>query len=495
MLNRLLALVLITVPAMGVLAETPATQPDAEARATQELLVFIQPTGSDVARDFDRRVLPKAMEMAEAMGVAVQVIDASEGAPEIVRLTPLFVYQNHRGRSVYLGRTKTLDRLRNHMRTGRFSSPPLDAASPHNGEPTVRMGRMTLGMPIKVTPLNGTLPEGFDAKAFDFEAQQAIAGVLSQPVLPRPTMGGVSIESLSIPSDRLFYVDFYPHRSEDDRLFISLGLFSQFHCHEPVWTSGDEPIAGPWDERDRLFAEAAKRLKKEIETQIASPRFGDGFDPVTSAPTKSFDELGLMLPPKPEAAEVDLSSVELGREWVADLKSQNERPVVSFRFPPPIRGYAGEAQTLEGEFTLGEDLAITGASGSFTVPVSSLTMGEPDLDAYLKSGILLSGQHPESTFTIESLEAGDAKPAFGRTVPITMTGSFAMKGQTIPLTVPATLDAFVGEDGKPRLSISGSWKLDLKDPFNISDAPPGPGPQNHTLDLDCYIVLMPAATE
>ncbi|MEM1212601.1 MAG: YceI family protein [Planctomycetota bacterium] len=469
------------------------TQAQAEDPPTQELLVFVQPTESDVARDFERRILPKATEMAEAMGVAVRVIDASQGAPEVVRLTPLFVYQNHRGRSVYLGRTKTLDRLKNHMRTGRFSSPPLDAASPHNGEPTVRMGRMTLGMPIKVTPLNGTLPEGFDAEAFDLEAKSAIAAVLSGSEAPRATMGGAEIDMT--PSDRLFYVDFYPHRSNDGRLFISLGLFSQFHCHEPVWTSGDEPIAGPWGERDRLFTEAATRLQQEIETQIASTTFGDGFDPITSATPKSFDELGLTLPPKPEAAEVDLSSVKLGREWVADLKSQNDRPVVSFRFPPPIRGYAGEAQTLEGEFTLGDDLAITGASGSFTVPIDSLTMGEPDLDAYLKSGILLGGQHPESVFTIESIEAGDAVPAFGRTVPITMSGSFAMKGQVIPLTVPATLDAFVGEDGKPRLSISGSWKLDLKDPFNISDAPPGPGPQNHTLDFDCYIVLMPAASD
>ncbi|MEM6391617.1 MAG: YceI family protein [Planctomycetota bacterium] len=464
-------------------------------KPTQELLVFVQPTGSDVAHDFERRILPEAKDMAEAMGVAVRVIDASEGVPEVVRLTPLFVYQNHRGRSVYLGRTKTLDRLKNHMRTGRFSSPPLDAASPHTGEPTVRMGRMTLGMPIKVTPLNGTLPDGFDPETFTLEAKSAIAAVLSgsSKDRDRATMGAVEIDTT--PSDRLFYVDFYPHRSEDDRLFISLGLFSQFHCHEPVWTSGDEPIAGPWAARDRLFAEAAERLQQEIKTQIASPRFGDGFDPITSSNIQSFDALGLTLPPKPEEAEVDLSNVELGREWVADLKAQNERPVVSFRFPPPIRGYAGEAQTLEGEFTLGEDLAITGASGSFTVPVSSLTMGEPDLDVYLRTGILLSGQHPESTFTIESIEsggAGDAKPAFGRTVPITMIGAFSMKGQTIPLTVPATLDAFVGEDGKPRLSISGSWKLDLKDPFNISDAPAGPDPQNHTLDFDCYIVLMPA---
>lgn len=47
--------------------------------------------------------MPDLRKIAEDMGVGVHVADARKGAPMDVAITPLIVYQNHRGRSIYQG--------------------------------------------------------------------------------------------------------------------------------------------------------------------------------------------------------------------------------------------------------------------------------------------------------------------------------------------------------------------------------------------------------
>ncbi|MBL0715945.1 MAG: hypothetical protein JJV98_19845 [Desulfosarcina sp.] len=88
----------------------------------EQMIVFVQPDRSAVDDAFQSDRLPAIRKIADAMGVRVHIVPAGGGAPPEVALTPLIVYQNHRGRSIYQGRTTTSDRIRNFIRTSRFIS-------------------------------------------------------------------------------------------------------------------------------------------------------------------------------------------------------------------------------------------------------------------------------------------------------------------------------------------------------------------------------------
>jgi len=474
-------------PAVLAQETKPAPTQISPEAATEQLVVFVSDApGSAVHSAFVDQVLPEVRKLMDEMGVEVVVIDVSEkGAPEGITLTPQLVYQNHRGRFPYLGRFTTLERLKNHVRTARFGGAAKDIKSPSAVMPRVELGRATVGMPIKITSLAGTQPEGFgDGTAFVGQANAAIyEGLIGK--LPKSTVTGVE-------ADRLFYVDFYPYRSGDGQLFVSTALFSQFHCHEPVYTSAS-PVSGAYENAAQVFEEAAKQLRAEINRQLKNPEKGDGFAPIASdTPVVTYEALGLPLPPKPERGGADVTDATLSQEWTVDVDALNRGPMIQFRFPEPIVGYSGEATSLQGSVTLSPDLALPSATGTFTVPVDSVTMGERDLDAHIHSGILNAEAHPESTFKLERIETDTSTLAFGQVIPAVLKGTFTLKGIAIPLSVATSIEAYVAEDGKPRLSIQGTWGVKLNDPFNIRDQPPGPQDAATQLKFTCNILLKPA---
>ncbi|MEM1209679.1 MAG: YceI family protein [Planctomycetota bacterium] len=480
-------------------------------RPAETLAIFVQP-GSDVHAGFDADVMPEVRAVADELGVEVVTIDASEaGAPDGLALTPSMVYVNHRGRFPYLGRFTTVDRLRNHVRTARFGGGAEDVRTSMDGVPRRTIGKAVVGTPIKVTPWVGPgvdavkasergrvdgLPSAADLSQVD---DSPIAAMHISPITMYrngiyEALGKPPRDGKGEPMDRLFYADFYPYLAEDGTLYVSTALFSQFHCHEPVYVS-PEPASGNWAQAEQVFAEAAADLAAEVDRQLANPELGDGFDAIAvDAATPTWDELGLTLPPKPEGPDIDVADLEIVREWTVDQEAVNRRPVVQFRFPEPIVGYAGEAQQLTGGVTLGEGLTLADASGEFVVPVKSVTMGEPDLDSYIHSGMLNASTHPNASFVFDNIEVPDgATPAFGQVIPGKLVGTFSMKNKAIPLAVPVSIEAFAGEDGRPRLAFVGTWVLGpLNSEFGIDDAPPGPEESATRLTFDCYIVLEPA---
>jgi len=90
------------------------------ASEAEQFIVFVQPDVSPAAQAFRQRHLPQIRKLAQTLGVDIQVVDARKGSPSTVGITPLMVYQNHHGRSIYQGRTTTPERIRNFIRTSRF---------------------------------------------------------------------------------------------------------------------------------------------------------------------------------------------------------------------------------------------------------------------------------------------------------------------------------------------------------------------------------------
>jgi hypothetical protein len=106
--------------------------------------------------------------------------------------------------------------------------------------------------------------------------------------------------------------------------------------------------------------------------------------------------------------------------------------------------------------------------------------------------ILKAEQFPDAAFEFERIDTSGAI-AFGEVTPGMLVGRFTMKGQTIELSVPVTIEAVVGADGKPRLVFDGRWDTRLMQPFEI-EGPDGPEVQRDTLIYVCHIVLAPADT-
>jgi hypothetical protein len=197
----------------------------ASAVGTEQLIVFEQPDISPVAKSFRQRHLPQIQKLAQTLGLDLHVVDAHKGSPAEIGITPLIVYQNHRGRSIYQGRTTTPARIRNFIRTSRFVPQGIE---PNRREdiPIWAKGRSRVWAPLKVAPLSGTPPRNHDHKKFAAVALKSIGkGFEKFRVQKSAELGR---------ADRGFYMDFNPWLSDDGTLYLTAVLFSQFDCKQPV---------------------------------------------------------------------------------------------------------------------------------------------------------------------------------------------------------------------------------------------------------------------
>ena len=284
-------------------------------------------------------------------------------------------------------------------------------------------------------------------------------------------------------ADRTFYLDLYPYRSADGKLFVTPAVYSQFNCHEPVYSGSGKAVEGRWSDYGAAFSAAARAMADEIQRQIRESKAGDGFDAVpASAPVVTWASLGLALPPALDSSRESATTASLAQRWVVEQPSDpDSEPILQFKFPAPLDNYTGTARDVSGELVLGDGYALQGARGFVKVAAASVTMGEPGLDDTVRKAISLSA-FPDARFELGSV-AGDTAPlVFGKTGQILATGTFTMKGIQIPLEVRAEIEPVVADDGGARLAVTASFNIRLKKPFGI-DGPDGPAPANDTLEF------------
>ena len=452
--------------------------------AYEQLIVFVQPGKSDVDQIFQAEQLPVIRQIADSMGVSVHTLPIKGGAPPEVALTPLLVYQNHRGRSIYQGRTTTPDRVRNFIRTSRYV--PQGAARNRREQiPVWALGRERIWAPLKVAAVTGTPPAGYDDAIFRKEALEAIAQGFNHFQVKRQVLLGRA--------DRGFYMDFYPWRAADGTLFLSLALYSQFHCKEPIFEKKQNPLTGPWEQRQEMFRRAAALMENQIAVHIKQPDNGDAFDAVAvDVPALSWEQAGYPLPPEwPRQAHANAAAARLSPDWTLAASDPDAPPMIQFRFAAPLDNYAGEVKTGRGTLTLAPSLVLEGAEGHVEIDTrKAITMGDPVLDEAIQGSLLLgSRNHPQSRFTIESLSSDGRPIAFGQLSPARIAGIFHLKGKRMPLSAPAEFEPVIGADGRPRLVVRTAFGIDLRD-FEIEGAD-GPAPARHTLLFDVNLQFEP----
>lgn len=456
----------------------------AASHGTGRIVVFRQP-GSLAARDFDDKVLPRITALAAARGLTVDVEDAAAGAPAEIHVTPLLVYQDGSGRSIFRGRYSDVDRFAQFLRTVK--------AGPLAGEPTShddiavwRRGRAIVIAPIKITALTGTLPPRYDETAFVDRARKAVLGGFTRFRYERKADTG--------PSDRAFYMDFHPYRDASGKLFVSTAIYSGFDCVNPVFQRFDEPVSGSFDASDDVFRRAGRLLEDQVAQLVVSSTVGDAFDPIRDpVPARNWASLGLALPDPPAGTRshtaVTTARAPLPTRWSIEEASVDDPPRLEFRFAPPLDSYSGEVRGMSGTVVFAKAGAMAGASATITAVTSSVTMGNKILDAEVKDKMLRVAEFPAAKFTLDPLPATTAPLAFGAPVPFSGTGRFEMLGATIPLAFSAQAEPVLGDDGAPRLEVHATFRLRLADSFGLK-GPDGPAPANDTLLFDARLRLV-----
>jgi len=326
---------------------------------------------------------------------------------------------------------------------------------------------------LKITPLDGTLPNNFTQEAFSKKARKEI--------LKGFDLFEISSKSTIRKTDRTFYLNFYPYLGSNDSLYISMEIFSMFNCVDPIYIQFDQPIKGTFKKSAKVFQQAAKYLEEEVTRQIANTAKGDAYEFVSeSIVTKTWSSLNLDLPAKPAGAKiVDADAYQLSTNWKVNGPIDESTPVIQFAFLAPVDHYAGEVRTLEGGMNLAADKGFKGASGKFNAVMTSFTMGDEQLDEYVLEYFKID-QFPQASFTFEKITEEDGPIEFGKTSKIGMIGNFNFLGISETINTTAQIEPIITEDNQVRLQVYTSFRIRLKERYGI-EGPDGPDPAKDTV--------------
>ena len=272
---------------------TPETVPHDIAAERGELLVFTRPDFSDLDAHFRARDLPRIREACKAMDVPVKLVDARMATPPEITITPCLVYQNYKGRSIYEGRYKDIERITDFVKTARANPYPK----------TKRLWKNTLIwnhertrviMPLSMEYLGGIPPEGFDQDKFLKLSKAHMAHGFARLYY--------RAELLTHACDRIFPVHVTPTRDITGNLIVTAELYSQYDLQTPLFRTS-EPYEGPWWNRKCVLARLAQKLESQLIIALRTRRTGDGFD-VMRKYTRvcSWHQMKLDLPAPPGTA-------------------------------------------------------------------------------------------------------------------------------------------------------------------------------------------------
>ncbi|MEL7533275.1 MAG: YceI family protein [Bacteroidota bacterium] len=435
-----------------------------DTETAEKLIVFLQ---AEKDQSFEQENLPQLKRYCQSNQIELIVKSAEEGLPEEISSTPAIVFQTDNKRLIYAGRYQEFSSIENFIRTGRFRN-PVQSSFCKEAVWLKQEGRTQLMAVAKLTQLSGSLAAGFEEERFAKQAFNAISQGLSQ--FEQKSQACIS------QTDRIFYLDFHPYRAENAQLFLSLELYSQFSCIDPVYRL--EGLRVPANDWDALFAEAGRQFAQQIELTLAKSKIGDALSSVANdIPFRTWESLGLAFPagvknPKEEVMNLD----QLAGVWTYTGVPDARIPALSFHFQAPLERYAGEVSQLAGQLRFDEANRLL--SGDFTVEVSSLSMGMADLDEKVLRKYLKAKKFPEARFQFDLKDAPLALNSSAQLVAI--PGQFSLMDQRIELPMQAQFQMLTDDAGQPQLWANGQFSLNISQDFGI-EGPDGPSPSRETM--------------
>lgn len=438
----------------------------------EKLIVFLQ---AEKDQDFATETLPQLKNYCQRNQIDLQVKAAEEGLPAEISSTPTIVFQAKAKRLIYAGRYREFSSIENFVRTSRFRSPSNDAFCKEEVW-LKQAGRTQLMAVAKITDLKGRLPTGYDAERFAKQAINGISNGLDQYAS--------KTEACISQTDRVFYLDFHPYRAENGQLYLSVELYSQFSCVEPIYTQ--TVIQFVEEDWVKAFREASRKLSLQIENTMANSLIGDALSVVwAEVPLLTWDELGLAFPAGVESETIRSTELsDLAGKWTYVGAPDPKIPALSFHFQAPLERYAGEISQIQGELDFDAENRLL--SGSFSVDVSSLSMGMDDLDEKVLRKYLKAQKYPLANFAFD-LAQNPLKIDRNQQIQA-INGSFNLMNHSIELPMQTQFQMITDTAGQAQIWASGQFQLRITEDFDI-EGPDGPSPNRETMIFYFSILL------
>lgn len=437
------------------------------AEADEQIIVFTQ--ASD--KVFIEKTYPQLRAYCLERAITILERSVTEGLPSEITTTPAVIFQNPKGRSIYSGRYASFSTVVNFIRNCRFFPAEISGDDCKTDILYLKNGRSTIITPLKITDLAGNFEKNFDQTAFKTAVTAAILrGCLAeQNAAKKFQMATQSV--CKTKTDRAFYMDFHPYRNADGLYFLTVELFSQYSCIDPIFTNKGEAFSGT--DIVILFEKAVKTLQNEVFKAINSSQIGDAVSFISDkTAVKTWDELNLKLPTaiKKAAVAINTANVEIPKNWNYAGALDNETPVLQFRFVPPLNRYVGEVKKMQGAMKMSDNQTIT--SGYFEATMNSLTMGDEDFDKKVLSKYIKVQNYPDAKFSFKNIVL-PKKLTIGESTELPIKGQFTFMKKEKELTVNAKFTPVLDDNGKLQMDISVQFGLNITDGYGIQ-GPDGP---------------------
>ncbi len=442
---------------------------------SNELVVFI---GDDHGSlDFQKNVLPEIKKMTAQDKISLKVID---DLPSDVKFTPSLYFQNYKGRSLYLGRYNNLKKIKKFITTTKIIPQTSQIATIENTHVLSKLN-YNLFVRLKITDFSGVIEQGFDQSKFKKRIQQ----ILTQK------FNLIKFKSLieQKTGDRTFYFDIYPWKSKNGDMALSLAIYSQFDCHNPVFSTKTS-LNGKIESLDTLVSSAAQLLETELLNILSSSPQGDALNIIKEISHKKWSEIGLSLPKKPEGIkDIDPSKLKVVQKWKYSKKvNDSKTPAVFFNFPAPLDHYQGQILDSDAHLVLNDRNEFVNVTGLGVVDTTSLDMGDDSLNDTARSSIsaLEFKKASLEIIKLNFIDSINKGLVPGQIFPIIGQGRFKMKNLSSDVVLKGEAGVILNAQSQLRLFISLKYRVNIKSPFGIS----GPDSSVEANNLMDYQVLM-----
>ena len=454
-----------------------------QQKLDEELVIFVQKSTDSEFVQNDIEVLKDYMKQYK---IATKVINIDKtGTPKEIGYTPYIVYRNHLGNKVYKGRHTTHKRILNFIRTVR-QLPKEDINYDEKDVFVWKQDRTNIIFKLKVTDLQGTLPDNFNAKQF----KKAYIKALEKGFEEATFAAKKKVNN----SEEMFYCNFYPYRGGDGKVYISSEIYSHYDCIVPIYKQFDEPIIGSSIEEG--FANAATNTFTQIKRLVVESEMGDALNFVKAAtPTIDWKELKLKKLKAPKNTNIkSKGAVSFPKAWEMAGPLDESTPLLAFHFPAPLMQYGGEIKKSTGDITLQNNTSIENATGTFVVDVSSLEMGESSLNSSVKKSMLYVDKHPSAILKFTEITSKDFSLDLGKITRADIKATLTMVGQTSNVVATSQFEPYLDDTGELLLHVTTQFVVkDLVGSHGV-DGPDGPEEANNTLYFNANF-LMKAATK
>ena len=461
-----LLIVIISLLITGTSAAIP-TQIRQATNPSERLGLFIQ-----LGQQRQLRSMIAGLEdYAAARNIEFELIEVADALPLELTATPAVVYQTEQGRAIYPGKHLDLAAAQLFVDGNRLQIRP--SVTDERSSVLYRQdGRATTILSLKLTPWAGEdgaeLPT---AETWTEEVQGQLQAASSFQCL-----GDVALQ----PTDRRYYLDIHPFRAADGSDYLSYAVFSQFNCHEPIFTNFGQPLGS--------LEELVAQVETQLKPYLNEPARGFSPQALPSLAPQEWAAIGWVLPEssnQPDATTATADLVVLPPNLSRIRPLGFGLPQVQFNFPPPLDRYAGKVDGLEGELSWSQDQQQL--SGSFAVNMRSLTMGSDALDEYVRKDALRTRRFRSAQVQFGPVALPEVWRT-GQTQTLQIPAVLELMGIEVPMPLSAELTPEYDDAGQLQLRISTRSEIRIDQPFDLI-GPDGPAELKNKVELRTQFLL------